>query len=152
MGSSNMPNAFDPGRNQTSAVNFNTFLFGDGQPAVDLSLLHPSRSQVLRIWQVYLTNVNLLIKILHVPTVQSLLFAAINDFKNIPHDLNALLFSIYYSAISSLDPESVVRILNQDRPSALRRFQKGIEISLAQASFLELPTVTSLQAFVMFLV
>lgn len=152
MGSAMIPNASDPGRNQTSSANFNTFLFGGGQSAIDLSLLHPSRSQILRLWQVYLTNVNLMIKILHVPTVQSLLFAAINDVKNIPHDLNALLFSIYYSAISSLEPESVFGILNQDRPSALRRFQKGIEMSLAKASFLELPTVTSLQAFVMFLV
>ncbi|KAH8690685.1 fungal-specific transcription factor domain-containing protein [Talaromyces proteolyticus] len=136
---------------KSSSINVDTILFGSGQCAIDIVTLHPSQREVSQLWQAYITNVNMHIKVLHIPTVQSMLFAAIKDLKNVPYDFNALMFAIYFCATSSLDPVSVGRVLGQERHAALRRFQQGIEQCLSRASFLELPTVTSLQAFVMFL-
>jgi hypothetical protein len=64
----------------------------------------------------------------------------------------ALLFSIYFAAVTSLSSPEVQLVLGQDRQIALGRFKRGLEVSLQRASFLDSPTVTSIQAMSMYLV
>ncbi len=81
-------------------MGFDGLLSNPHAPSDILSLL-PSRRQATQLWQTYLNNVDGLLKLLHVPTVQPSVFAAINSPKDTPADMIALLFSIYFAAVTS---------------------------------------------------
>src|SRR5450756_918017 len=66
---------------------------------------HPGRFQATQLWQAFVNNVDPVAKILHIPTTQAKVFAAINNPTNIDKDLNALLFSIFFAATSSLSSD-----------------------------------------------
>lgn len=91
-------------------------------------------------------------RLLHIPTTQPAIFAAINDPTHVSADFNALLFSIYFASVTSLDDSEVQLILGEDRESAVNLYQQGLEINLHASFFLDSPTVTSLQAMSIFLV
>lgn len=97
-------------------------------------------------------NVNPLVRLLHVPTTQPLFFAAVNDPSQIAPDFSALLFSIYFAAVTSVDDSEISLILGQDRQSALNAYQHGLELSLHMAGFSDYPTIASIQAMAMYLV
>jgi hypothetical protein len=87
-----------------------SFVLGYQSADVDLSRLQPLPSQIPYIWQVYQENVEPLIKVIHVPTVERVF----RGFRANPSDLTApneaLLFSIYYAAITSLEPDEVCAV------------------------------------------
>lgn len=80
------------------------------------------------------------------------MFAVINNTKHVPPDQSALLFSIYYAAVTSLGEAIVHLMFGEDRKYVLRRFQRGMEVSLHMARFLDSPTIPSLQAMSIYLV
>ncbi|KAB5566303.1 putative C6 transcription factor [Coniochaeta sp. 2T2.1] len=126
-------------------------LISDPSLEVDISSLLPTRWQATQLWQAYLNNVNGLVKLLHIPTVQPTVFAAINNPKDTAPDLNALLFSIYFAAVASLRWTEVQTILGQDRQAAMTAYERGIELSLHAKCFLDSPTILSLQALALYL-
>lgn len=115
-------------------------------PAGDVSLLHPTRRQAAWLWQVHQNNVDPLLKLLHIPTTQPLISAAINDPKQVRPDLGVPLFAIYFAAVTRLRAPEVPFLLNIDRQTALSRYQRGLEVYLHIDCFLDLPTISSLQA------
>lgn len=127
-------------------------LISNPQLAADAFSLFPSRGQATHLWQVFLNNVDVLLKVLHIPTTQPVVFAAINNPKAASKDLNALLFSIYFAAVTSLRQADSHIIFGEDRQSVLKRFQRGLEVSLHSAAFLDSPTIVSLQAVSIYLV
>lgn len=106
----------------------------------------------MQLWQIYLNNVDVLLKVLHVPTTQPVIFAAINNPSEAPADVSALLFSICFAAITTLDTEQIEFTIGFSRQSAIEIYQRGLEISLHNASFLDSPTIKSLQAMAIYLV
>lgn len=127
-------------------------LVSNPQLAADAFSLFPSRGQAAHLWQIFLNNVDVLLKVLHIPTTQPAVFAAINNPKAASKDLNALLFSIYFAAVTSLRQADSHIIFGEDRQSVLKRFQRGLEVSLHSAEFLDSPTIVSLQAISIYLV
>ncbi|OQE39303.1 hypothetical protein PENCOP_c007G04846 [Penicillium coprophilum] len=77
-------------------------LFGSPVGNVDLSTLHPTQVQIFRLWQIYLDNVNPLLKVSHTPTLQTHIIDAASDIANINPALEALMFGIYCVSILSL--------------------------------------------------
>lgn len=136
---------------QLPAINFDG-LISNPYLSNDILSLYPSRWQATQLWQNYLNNVDSLVKILHVPTLQPKIFAAINNPKDTPHDMNALLFAIYFAAVTSLRSPDIHIILGQDRQAALGAYQRGLEVSLHMGSFLDSPTIVSIQAIAIYLV
>jgi hypothetical protein len=118
----------------------------------DIFSLFPTRWQATQLWQIYLNNVDGLVKLLHVPTVQPKLFASINNPKETPLDLSALFFAIYFAAVTSLRSPDTLIMLGQDRQAALNSYQRGLEVCLYGGSFLDSPTIPSLQAMAIYLV
>lgn len=118
----------------------------------DTQSYYPSRWQATQLWQAYVNNVDPIAKILHIPTTQTTFFAAINNPSEIDDDLNALLFSIYFSATTSLTSTDAAHILGQDKSIALRMYKQGLEQSLTCANILETPSLRSLQAMTIYLV
>lgn len=127
-------------------------LISNPQLSVDIASLYPSPMQATQLWQSYLSSVDVLLKVLHIPTTQPVIFAVINNTKHVPPDQSALLFSIYYAAVTSLNEAFVQLMFEEGRQSVLKRFQRGLEVSLHMARFLHAPTIPSLQAMSIYLV
>ncbi|AEO70604.1 uncharacterized protein THITE_2055818 [Thermothielavioides terrestris NRRL 8126] len=126
-------------------------LLSNPRLSVDVSCLYPTRRQAAQLWQIYQNNVDPLLKLLHLPTMQPVIFAAINDPEHVRPDLGALLFSVYFAAVTSICAAEVQLLLGIDQQSALARFQRGLEVHLHNGSFLDAPTIMSMQAMSIYL-
>lgn len=83
------------------------FIFGYRSADVDLRPLHPLPSQMPFIWQVYVENVDPLVKILHKPTMEKLIRDMRVSLDVLTPGTEALMFSIYYAAITSMEADEV---------------------------------------------
>ncbi|KAG7129565.1 Transcription factor vrtR1 like protein [Verticillium longisporum] len=127
------------------------FIFGYRSADVDLRRLHPLPSQIPFLWQVYKENVEPLVKILHVPSMEELL----RNMRKSPDSLSsaneALVFAIYFSAIISMEDEEVQTNFGSSRPHLLSQYRFALEQALARANFLNTSDMVVLQAFTLFL-
>lgn len=128
------------------------FILGYRSADVDLSKLHPSPSHSTFLWSVYQQNVEPLLKTLHVPTLDVLLRKARNDITLLTPSDEALVFVIYFSAITALEPEEVQTNFGADKFTLLAQYRFAVEQALAKSNFLNASDITVLQAFTMFLV
>ncbi|KAI4593423.1 hypothetical protein KJ359_009313 [Pestalotiopsis sp. 9143b] len=128
------------------------FVLGYRSSDVDLRKLHPLPSQIPFIWQVYVENVDPLVKILHIPTMNPIIRKIRSDMDNLPAGLEALMFSIYYAAITSLEDDEVRTNFGAEKSHLIRQFRYGTEQALAKANFLNTSDIVVIQAFALFLV
>ncbi|KAH7395986.1 C6 transcription factor [Cadophora sp. MPI-SDFR-AT-0126] len=127
-------------------------IFHDFNPSMlDVQSCHPSRWHALQLWQTFLNNVDPIIKILHIPTAQVTIYSAINNPDSAEHDLNALLFAIYFAAITSLSTADASSLLGQDKGRNLIKFKQGLEHFLAAANIFDSPSLKSLQAMTIYI-
>lgn len=90
-----------------SLVDHHAFILGYRSADVDLASLHPLPSHATFLWSVYQENVEPLMKLLHVPTMDLIMRDARKNTSSLSHGQEALVFVIYFSAITSLEPEEV---------------------------------------------
>lgn len=109
-----------------------------------------SRWQAAQLWQIYRTNVDPVVKILHLPTVEPLVYSTMNDGGS--EDLKALLYAIYFAAVTSLSATDASNLLGRDKRSALLDFQARIETALVDSACFDLPSILSLQALAIYIV
>lgn len=140
---------------QHSNTYYQRFLFGMStapEPG-GLGHLHPSEAKVFNLWQIYLENVDPLLKLLHVPTTQRQLLRATGHLDAIPPPMEALMFAIYYAAVTSLQcPVATRTLLLEERSVLMDRYRTGFEHSLARANFMTTPDVPTLQALTLWLI
>ncbi|KAJ0107620.1 hypothetical protein J7T55_007811 [Diaporthe amygdali] len=103
-----------------------------GTPLTDPNLhtLHPEQVHILRLWQIYLDNVDPLLKVTHTPTVQSRIVDAIGDTGSISPTFHALMFSIYCVSVMSLSEDECFLILqthNLDSLTALYLYLVSVQ-------------------------
>ncbi|KAH8204415.1 hypothetical protein TruAng_001466 [Truncatella angustata] len=72
-------------------------LLGSSPSNVDLATLHPEQAKVFKLWQIYLDNVDPILKVTHSPTLQARIIDALGDITAIDSALEALMFSIYFN-------------------------------------------------------
>lgn len=130
------------------------FVFGNRGQITDLRSLHPSSPQIAIFVEIYFTNVDPLFKILHKPTCSAAVLAAADNLANGPIDngLEAIMFTIYFTATTSLSEEQCLRLFGQQRDKLLAQFKYGTEAALANADFLSSLELITLQAFAIYLV
>ncbi|KAJ5629161.1 hypothetical protein N7528_002818 [Penicillium herquei] len=128
------------------------FLFGYHSLAHSLLEYHPPYQKVSQFWEVYKDNVAPLITILHKPTVRNLLVEAAQHPETLDKNSEALVFTIYLSAVVSLKPEECYAMLGEDRKMAARRYRFAVEQALSRAGFLNTQSLVLLQAAVLFIV
>lgn len=128
------------------------YIFGYSSTNVDMQALHPPESQARQFWDVFKENVDTLMKVLHIPTFEPVFFNAVAHMDTCSKGLEALLFVIYYGAVTSTTPEECVERWGEDRGALLSRYRVGLEQGLARANFLYCDEIVVLQAFVTFLV
>jgi len=114
--------------------------------------IQPLHSHLTKLWPIFLDNVNPLVKILHVPTVQHIVEQASANMYEVSRGITALLCSICFSAINSLSSEECENMLSDAKTHLLSRYQLLTRQALINASFLRSSELDVLQAFVLFLV
>jgi hypothetical protein len=87
------------------------FIFGYHSAGVDLRTCHPLPSHSAFLWSVYQENVDPLVKILHIPTMDTIMRDARKNPTALSPGMQSLVFAIYYSAVTSLDADEVRRYL-----------------------------------------
>lgn len=127
-------------------------LFGSRDPTVDLSVIHPDTIQIFRLWQIYLDNVNPLLKVTHTPTLQARIIEAASNLKNIHPNLEALMFGIYSTAVTSLTVNDCQTMFNSSREDLLIRFHFGCNQALLECEFLRTNDRDCLTALYLYLV
>ncbi|KAI0151537.1 hypothetical protein GGR57DRAFT_470599 [Xylariaceae sp. FL1272] len=133
-------------------VDHHGFIFGYSSSDVDLRKLHPLPSQLLFYWQIYQENINPIIRILHVPTMTKVIRDLRSNMSSINPGLEALMFSIYYAAITSMEPEDVLTNFGTEKSQLIARYRFGTEQALAKANCLNTSDMVVVQAFMLFLV
>jgi hypothetical protein len=113
---------------------------------------HPSAIQIFQLWQIYINNVNPLLKISHVPTLQGQIVGAGADPSKIPKPLEALMFAIYLIAITSMRDEEVQSTFSEDRSVLLAKYHTATQQALFNANFMKSQEIMVLQALFLYLV
>uniref|UniRef100_A0A0D2XQQ0 Zn(2)-C6 fungal-type domain-containing protein n=1 Tax=Fusarium oxysporum (strain Fo5176) TaxID=660025 RepID=A0A0D2XQQ0_FUSOF len=104
------------------------------------------------LWQIYIDNINPLLKITHVPTVQAQIIEASSDLENAPKNIEALMFSMYLMAITSLEDADVYKRFNETKKELLARYHTGTQHALTKAGFMRVNDPILLQAYILYLV
>ncbi|KAF4292515.1 hypothetical protein CNMCM8686_007368 [Aspergillus fumigatus] len=128
------------------------FLFGQPQVNVNVLVLHPEQVQIFRLWQIYLENVNPLLKVTHTPTLQPRIVDAVCDLGNIHPTLEALMFSIYCIAVMSLTDNECHRLLRSSKEDLLARYRLGCRQLLIKCRPWQFTNVDGLTAVYLYLV
>ncbi|KAK3681349.1 fungal-specific transcription factor domain-containing protein [Podospora appendiculata] len=126
--------ANSPASNRSDDQANDHLLFGSSGANVDLSVLHPGQAQIFRLWQVYLDNVNPLLKITHTPTLQSRIIDAASDITNISPSFEALMFSIYCISTVSLAEDQCRALFHSPKKDLLSGFQSACQQALRKCS------------------
>jgi len=117
-----------------------------------LNALHPPPTQIFKLWEKFLENVNPLIKIIHVPTVQRDLLNACLDLENVSKPLEALMFAIYASAVNSLSNEECEGLAHASKTQLQDRFFRAAQHALVRAGIFGTLDIVVLQAALLLLV
>jgi hypothetical protein len=127
-------------------------LFCSSNTGSDLVALHPNQIHIFKIWQVYLDNLNPLLKVTHTPTLQGRIIDAASNVANIDPPLEALMFSIYCVSIFSLDDAECQKLFAEGREQLLSKYQLGAREALLRCSFLKTESRECLTALHLYLV
>ncbi|ORY68879.1 fungal-specific transcription factor domain-containing protein [Pseudomassariella vexata] len=120
----------------------------------DLREFQPLPSQVPFLLDVFSENVNLLYQIVHMPTVRSMAPSSRGRNSNtttLTLANEALLFSIYYAAITSMEEDDIMMNFGSTKANLNLKYRLGLEHALAAADFLNAPELVLVQAFSIFL-
>ena len=139
------PEGLSPGPGMNGAI------MGFRALAHSLHQYHPPLSQAVTLFDVFRANVAPLVRVFHMPTLDRLFWDAVASMDSIEKNMEALLFSIYYSALISLDSEQCFSTLGVSRPSALQTYRFAVEQAMARANLLNTQNLLLLQATVLFL-
>lgn len=92
------------------------FLFGHniGISAPNSRDFHPFPSQVPFLFECYSSNVNFFVQIVHMPTVTKMMRGVRGgDMSSLTPANEALLFAIYYAAVTSMEDDDVSLVVSQ---------------------------------------
>ncbi|KAH0594816.1 hypothetical protein MHUMG1_07651 [Metarhizium humberi] len=128
------------------------FGFGWHQTTVDIHTLHPQPFQIFQLWQVYLDNVDPLLKMTHTHSLQKRLIAAAPHLMTITPELEALMFGIYCMAISSLTENGCRAMFAASKVDLLSRFQLGCQQALLNSRFMRSTNRDCLTALCLYLI
>ncbi|KAF3941272.1 hypothetical protein ABW19_dt0200310 [Dactylella cylindrospora] len=127
-------------------------LFGSLGAITDLTTLHPNQGHIFKLWQIYLENVNPLLKVTHTPTLQPRIIDAISDLATVSPTLEALIFSIYSVSIISLTESECHNLFGSPKKVLLGGYQFGCRQALLNSNVLRSNDCECLTALYLYLV
>jgi hypothetical protein len=114
--------------------------------------MHPPAVHIFRLWQTYLVNVNPLVKIFHAPTVQQTILDASGDLEKLSRPTEALMFAIYFLAVTSMSDADCQSILKEPRQTLLSKYCHATQQALINSKFLKSLNISTLQALALYTV
>jgi hypothetical protein len=96
-------------------------------------------------------NVEPICKVLHRPTITTLVQAKSRDISSMSKTDECLLFAIYHCAVFSMTEDECGRKLNRPRASLLEDYYYAARQALINAAFLQTTSMSILQALVLLL-
>ncbi len=126
-------------------------MFASGAPAQSLLDLHPTYDAAMRFWRVYLSHVEPLTKLFHVPTATATVQRAAANPSQASKPMECLLFAIYHFAAVAMTDEECQQSLGQDRAVLQSRYHAAVTQAFMNVAFLRTTDIIVVQAFVMFL-
>ncbi|MCJ1360688.1 MAG: hypothetical protein MMC33_010697 [Icmadophila ericetorum] len=119
--------------------------------SANLKSSHPLPIQAFQLWQIFLENVNPLIRLLHGPTTQSLMLEASANLDSISASTEALIFAIYHCAAVSLQNPECERKFGEPRANLMSKFSHATHLALINAKFMKTSDMVVLQALTLYL-
>lgn len=98
--------------------------------------MHPKPAHIFRLWQIYLDNVNPLLKITHTATLQARIVEAAGNTTSIDPVLEALMFSIYCISLLSMDDQTCLSVFGQSKEDLRKQYSFGCQQALSACAFL----------------
>ena len=116
--------------------------------------LYPETQLSLCLWDVYINSVDPVVKVLHIPSIQSLIISAILSPELAASSTIVLTFSIFYAAVTALYHDGLHEIteFQWDKSELLRRFRTALDRLLFTADIISRPSLVELQALAIFVV
>ncbi|KAH9828067.1 Fungal specific transcription factor domain [Teratosphaeria destructans] len=143
---------YSPGSDPVQQNNHQGFVFGFSSTNVNMLHLHPMPNQIVDYWEVYKDRVDPLVKVLHIPTLEPTVLSASSHLSNLSKGFEALLFTLYYAAVTAMSPLDCLNKFGEDKAVLLSRYRFAVEQALARANFLTTEEAVVLQAFTIFLI
>ena len=112
----------------------------------------PDAWQFSKLWDVYVRNVDPLLKVLHFPTSKPRIEAALSNPEMADESLAFLLYAVCYAAATTLDSIDVYRLLETEKGPLLEKLGKGIEQYLTKFSMITNPSIEYVQALIIHIV
>lgn len=140
-----------PGSGSSATANHQGFLFNFSSTILDLRPFHPPQEQIPLYWNIFKTNVDPIIKLLHVPHYERLLSQASEDLDHVSKPMEVFMFSVYYAAVTTLSPDDCLIHLGLEKQATLRKYRFATEQALARTGFLSTQELIVLQAMLLFL-
>ncbi|KAL2042014.1 hypothetical protein N7G274_005202 [Stereocaulon virgatum] len=140
-----------PGSGDSAAANHQGFIFSFSSTVLSLRNFHPPQEQIPLYWNIYKTNIDPVIKLLHIPFHENMISKASQDLDNVSKPLEVFMFTIYYTAVTSLSPDDCIVHLGLEKQAALRKYRFATEQALARAGFLCTQDFVVLQSMLLFL-
>lgn len=106
----------------------------------------------MKLWQVFLDNVNPLTKIVHTQSVQQRILKACDNLGAVEQGFEALMFGIYCVSLTSLNSKDVERLFGTTKLLFLTSCQQGAQQALNNAGVLKSTELTVLQALILYIV
>ncbi|XWW94317.1 hypothetical protein V2A60_002260 [Cordyceps javanica] len=116
-----------------------------------LANYHPTKEDVLILWQAYAENIEPITKILHEPSTRASIERISQDPRLATPQDECLVFSVYHFAVFSMTDKECVENLRQPRSELILSLHFATRQALVNASFLKTADLAVLQAFVLFL-
>ena len=137
------------------AQSFDIVLFGVSSCAINPSIIEPPpESSIYALLNIYLSRVDPLYKMMHVPSLRTLLLAEPQGLRNprIAAASDALRFAVYFTAACTLDETECQNIFQKDKNGMRDKFRLATEVMLSTANLQTTRDITVLQAFAVYLV
>ncbi len=146
------------GHSDESSVSPSAALLGDASsaspPQPDV-LAHPPPDRIRYLASMYFSNFDPLLKILHRPTAMAAVdsFIASGRPNHADPAVDALFFSIYFAAATSLPDRLCLAVLGEGRRVVAGRLRRQAELALARADYLDsaASSLTTLQALTIYI-
>ena len=141
-----------PGSGSDATANHQGFIFSFSSTVLSLRNFHPTRDQMPIYWDIYKSNIDPVIKLLHIPYHQKIFYKAAQDLDNVSKPMEVFMLTVYYAAVTSLSPNDCVMRLGLEKQQALRKYRFATEQALARTGFLNTQEFIVLQGMLLFLV
>ncbi|KPM43350.1 hypothetical protein AK830_g3180 [Neonectria ditissima] len=128
------------------------FLLGNPEYHEREPLQHPPPDMIARLWAIYTRNVDPLMKVIHRPTIEKALQICTDSppTRSFSPSTNAVIFAIYFCAITCLSPEACLEKLGESRDVLGSRYRIRVERALAEADYLNSNELETIQALTLY--